>query len=125
MCIATSFTRSVKISLRATKSVSQLISTKTPIRPSWLYVPTSPARASRSPRLSALVIPFLRIASRALSKSPFASSNACLASVRPTPVRFFSLFMSSIDTAIYFSFLCAMILRVIVCPNFLDISPPY
>src|ERR1039458_2826423 len=75
-----------------------------------------PARASFSPRFSALVRPFLRIAVSALSKSPLVSSSALLASVSPTPVRSLRRFTAAISTAItlllfsfffsFFWFLC-------------------
>src|SRR5579862_319454 len=86
ICRVRSLTNSLNSSVLATKSVSQLTSTSTPMRPSWTYEPIRPERASRSPRFSALVRPFWRICSRALSKSPPASVRACLASVMPTPV---------------------------------------
>src|SRR5437868_1925069 len=64
-----------------------------------------PARASRSPRFSALVRPFLRMAASAASKSPFTSCRARLASVMPTPVSSRRRLISSMLTAMLSPFL--------------------
>src|SRR5690606_41507785 len=45
----------------------------------------APSEASRSARLAAWASPRSRSSSNALSKSPPASANACLASIMPTP----------------------------------------
>src|SRR5690606_31282240 len=50
------------------------------------------------------------MASRALSKSPLASSKACLASVRPTPVKLFRRLICSISINYLLSFLAELIL---------------
>ena len=64
-----------------------------------------PSRVSRSPRFSAFVRPFSRIALRALSKSPLASTRAFLASVKPTPDNSLSFLIASmVISAILYSF---------------------
>ena len=61
ICIATSRVNATKSSLRATKSVSQLISTSTPMRPpAWMYDVTAPSVASRPAFLAAFARPFAR-----------------------------------------------------------------
>ncbi len=84
----TFFTKPLKSSPRATKSVWQLISTMTPRLPSAeTQVPTSPSAAMRPERVAALASPFLRMMSTALSMSPDASTRAFLQSAMPACVR--------------------------------------
>src|SRR5258708_37244037 len=85
--MATSFTRAWNSAVLATKSVSQLISTSTPILPpGWMYAPTRPSQAARPAFLAAAARPFLRRISRALWASPLASTSADLHSIMPAPV---------------------------------------
>ena len=75
-------------SVRATKSVSQLISTRTPRRsPGWIYALITPSAVSFSARLAATAAPFLRNNSTAFPTSPPDSSNALRQSIKPQPVR--------------------------------------
>ena len=87
-CRARSRARAMKSSFLATKSVSQLssiIAASCPLVAD--SITTSPWEALRSPRLSALAMPFLRRISTALSMSPLASCRAALQSIIPAPVR--------------------------------------
>src|SRR6266571_6058296 len=88
MCIAMSFTRALNSGVRATKSVSQLTSTREPTFSSgaWMYEPTTPSEAARPAFLAAAARPFLRRIWRALSRSPLASTRADLQSIMPAPV---------------------------------------
>ena len=98
--MATSFTSCWKSSVRATKSVSQLTSTSTPILPpGWMYDATTPSRASRCAFLAASASPFLRRYSTAPCRSPWAASSAALQSITPAPVRSRSSFTCSADDA--------------------------
>ena len=72
-------------SLRATKSVSELTSTTTPLVPS-VSAPIRPSAATRPAFLAALDRPFLRSQSIAACMSPSFSASACLQSIMPTPV---------------------------------------
>src|SRR5204862_5899083 len=72
---------------RATKSVSELISTKTPRRPPGaIYWAMTPSLASRVALETAVAAPFLRKRSPAALRSPLASMSAFLQSIRPAPV---------------------------------------
>src|SRR5690606_11761409 len=72
-------------SLRATKSVSELISTAAPLVPA-VTTPTRPSAATRSAFLAALARPRVRSQSTAASMSPLVSARAFLQSIMPTPV---------------------------------------
>src|SRR3989344_3513545 len=103
MCRARSWTRVLKSSFLATKSVSQFTSTRTPIRPSpWMYDSIIPCRVSRSARFPALTSPLWRRISWALPGSPPASSSAFFASIMPTPVSSRRCFTSLAETAMLF-----------------------
>jgi hypothetical protein len=78
-------TRPWNRSLRATKSVSELTSTRTPLR-SLTATPIRPSAAMRPAFLAALESPFLRSRSTALCKSPLVSPRADLQSIMPAPV---------------------------------------
>ena len=86
ICIAMSLARSLNLSPRATKSVSQLTSTKTPIlEPAWMYEKTPPSAAMRPCFLSAEAMPLTRNHSCAFWTSPLFSINAFLQSIIPAP----------------------------------------
>src|SRR5258706_10508920 len=72
-------------SLRATKSVSELTSTTTPLVPD-VSAPIRPSAATRPAFLAAFDRPFLRSQSIAACMSPSFSASACLQSIMPTPV---------------------------------------
>src|SRR6202158_5828128 len=72
-------------SLRATKSVSELTSTTTPLLPA-VCAPIRPSAATRPAFFAALDKPFLRSQSIAACMSPSFSESACLQSIMPTPV---------------------------------------
>src|SRR6202158_914395 len=72
-------------SLRATKSVSELTSTTTPLIPS-VTAPIRPSAATRPAFFAAFDRPFLRSPSIAACMSPSFSASACLQSIMPTPV---------------------------------------
>src|SRR5580704_7105844 len=79
-------TRPWNRSLRATKSVSELTSTTTPlVAPT--AAPIRPSAATRPAFLAALASPFLRRWSTAFSMSPSVSASADLQSIMPAPVR--------------------------------------
>src|SRR3569833_1003881 len=85
---ATAWAKPRKSCSRATKSVSQLISTMAALRPSADFSTTmTPSAATRAAFLSALASPCLRISSAAASRSPLVSSRAFLHSIIPAPVR--------------------------------------
>src|SRR3984893_10026139 len=87
MCRVISFTISRKISFLATKSVSQLTSTKTPTFPCrWMYEATIPSFAEREAFFEALAIPFFRNRSSAFSWSPSVSTSAFLQCIMPALV---------------------------------------
>src|ERR1700716_4360433 len=71
--------------LRATKSVSELTSTTTPLVPD-VSAPISPSAATRPDFFAAFDKPFLRSQSIAACMSPSFSASACLQSIMPTPV---------------------------------------
>ena len=76
-----------KSGVLATKSVSQLTSTITPVRPpSTMWDPMAPSEAARLAFLAAAARPFLRSTSRAFAMSPVASTSAALQSIMPAPV---------------------------------------
>src|SRR6266851_532638 len=72
-------------SLRATKSVSELTSTTTPLLPA-VSAPIRPSAATRPAFFAAFDRPFLRSQSIAACMSPSFSASACLQSIMPTPV---------------------------------------
>ncbi|CAH1673175.1 hypothetical protein CHELA41_23784 [Hyphomicrobiales bacterium] len=72
-------------SLRATKSVSELISTTTPLLPASATA-TRPSAATRPDFFAAFDRPFLRSQSTAASTSPPVSVSAVLQSIMPAPV---------------------------------------
>src|ERR1700731_1614235 len=72
-------------SLRATKSVSELTSTTTPLVPA-VSAPIRPSAATRPAFFAAFDRPFLRNQSIAACMSPSFSASACLQSIMPTPV---------------------------------------
>src|SRR3954452_19125512 len=85
--MAISWASSLKSGVRATKSVSQAISTRDPIRPpEWMYGSTMPCAATRPAFLSALAKPCCRSRSIALSMLPSVSWRARLHSIMPAPV---------------------------------------
>ncbi len=85
---ATAWAKPRKSCPRATKSVSQLISTIPAVRPSADFSTTmTPSAATREAFLSALASPCLRISSAAASRSPLVSTSAFLHSIMPAPVR--------------------------------------
>ena len=84
ICIAMSLPSCWKASVFATKSVSQLISTRTPIfPPMWMYDVTIPSEAILDCFFAAAAIPFSRSQIAAFSKSPSDSTNAFLQSIIP------------------------------------------
>src|SRR5262249_5628709 len=72
-------------SLRATKSVSELTSTTTPLVP-LVSAPIRPSAATRPAFLAALERPFFRSQSWAAVISPLVSVRAALQSIMPAPV---------------------------------------
>src|ERR1700677_354820 len=78
-------TRPWNCSLRATKSVSELTSTTTPLGPA-VSAPIRPSAATRPAFLAAFDSPFLRSQAIAACMSPAFSVSACLQSIMPTPV---------------------------------------
>ncbi len=78
-------TRPWNCSLRATKSVSELTSTTTPLLPD-VCAPIRPSAATRPAFFAAFDRPFLRSQSIADCMSPPFSASACLQSIMPTPV---------------------------------------
>src|SRR6202790_4360160 len=78
-------TRPWNCSLRATKSVSELTSTTTPLVPD-VSAPIRPSAATRPAFFAAFDKPFLRSQSIAACMSPSFSESACLQSIMPTPV---------------------------------------
>src|SRR3982751_4765451 len=78
-------TRPWNCSLRATKSVSELTSTTTPLVPE-VTAPIRPSAATRPDFLAALERPFLRSQSCAAVMSPAVSVSAFLQSIMPAPV---------------------------------------
>ncbi len=85
--MAISLEKATKSGLRATKSVSQLTSTITPMREPCRYCATVPSAAMRVAFLAAEAIPFLRRYSIAFSMSAVHSVSAFLQSAMPAPVR--------------------------------------
>jgi hypothetical protein len=85
--------------LRATKSVSELISTATPTPPS-VAATASPSAAVRPAFLAALASPLARSQSTAASMSPSVSVSAFLASIMPAPVWSRSCFTIAAEMAI-------------------------
>src|SRR5882724_5769667 len=84
---ATAWAKPRKSCSRATKSVSQLISTMAAVRLSADFsIVTTPSAAMRAAFLSALASPCLRISSAAASRSPLVSTRAFLHSIMPAPV---------------------------------------
>src|SRR5207302_1079986 len=84
----TALAKARKSSPRATKSVSQLISTMAAARASALRSMTiTPSAATRAAFLSALASPWRRMSSAAASRSPLVSTSAFLHSIMPAPVR--------------------------------------
>jgi hypothetical protein len=87
MCSAMPLTSAWKSGVFATKSVSQLTSTTTPLLPSAaMWAPTAPSEAARLAFLAAAASPFLRSTSRAFAMSPLVSTRAALQSIMPAPV---------------------------------------
>src|SRR5207248_3156502 len=83
----TALAKARKSSPRATKSVSQLISTMAAARASALRSMTiTPSAATRAAFLSALASPWRRMSSAAASRSPLVSTRAFLHSIMPAPV---------------------------------------
>ena len=78
-------TRPWNCSLRATKSVSELTSTTTPLAPD-VTAPIRPSAATRPAFLAAFDRPFLRSQSCAAVMSPLVSVSAALQSIMPAPV---------------------------------------
>src|SRR4051812_13797959 len=78
-------TRPWNCSLRATKSVSELTSTTTPLAPE-VTAPIRPSAATRPAFLAAFDRPFLRSQSCAAGMSPPVSVRAALQSIMPAPV---------------------------------------
>ena len=88
MCLATLLQKLMKLSVLATKSVSQLTSTMTPTVPSSeMYWATTPSAAMRLAFLAAWLRPFSRSHSMAFSISPSLSTRAFLQSIMPALVR--------------------------------------
>src|SRR5271169_6844770 len=83
--LAIIFTRPWNRSLRATKSVSELTSTRMPLLPA-MATPIRPSAATRPAFLAALDSPFLRSQSTAASRLPPLSLSAALQSIMPAPV---------------------------------------
>src|SRR5262245_28462297 len=83
-----SFTSVWKASVFATKSVSQLTSTRRPrCEPGWMYPHTTPSRAVRPARLAAAARPFFLRYSTAACTSSLLAASASLQSMTPAPVR--------------------------------------
>ena len=101
-------TRPWNCSLRATKSVSELTSTTTPLVPA-VSAPIRPSAAMRPDFLAAFDRPFLRSQSIAASMSPSFSASACLQSIMPTPV----VSRRSLTIA-------AVIVAIVECPSCLS-----
>mmetsp|Transcript_99059 Transcript_99059/g.302855 ORF Transcript_99059/g.302855 Transcript_99059/m.302855 type:complete len:231 (+) Transcript_99059:271-963(+) len=103
ICIATSSANSLKIELIATKSVSLLTSTNTPIfLLKWMYEAIAPS-ADRFPTfLSALAMPFFFSHAIAFSMSPSLSAKAFLESRMPAPDRCLSSLTCAAETATCF-----------------------
>ncbi len=78
-------TRPWNCSLRATKSVSELTSTTTPLAPE-VTAPIRPSAATRPAFFAAFDRPFLRSQSWAAVMSPEVSVSAALQSIMPAPV---------------------------------------
>src|ERR1700682_3048185 len=78
-------TRPWNCSLRATKSVSELTSTTTPLMPA-VSAPIRPSAATRPAFFAAFHRPFLRSQSIPACMSPSCAGSACLYSIMPTPV---------------------------------------
>src|SRR5690606_31272325 len=83
---ATASVKARKFSSLATKSVSELISTRAALPSAWAAV-TRPSAATRLAFLSALARPCLRSHSAAALTSPLFSVSAFLHSIMPAPVR--------------------------------------
>src|SRR5690606_24258700 len=83
---ATASVKARKFSSLATKSVSELISTRAALPSAWAAV-TRPSAATRLAFLSALARPCLRSHSAATLTSPLFSVSAFLHSIMPAPVR--------------------------------------
>ena len=96
-----SFTKEIKSSFFATKSVSQFTSINDVLTESPLTTIT-PSLASLDIFFEALVIPLILSISAALSRSPFDSFNAALQSLNPAPVDFLNCFIFSISLIILF-----------------------
>src|SRR5580698_5197141 len=93
---ATACAKPRKSCSRATKSVSQLISTRAAVCASLDFsTTTTPSAATRDAFLSAFASPCLRMRSAAASRSPFVSTSAFLHSIMPAPVRSRSCFTAS------------------------------
>jgi len=101
--LAISVTMSWNLSLRATKSVSELTSTNAPLLPS-VVAPINPSAATRPAFLAACASPLVRSQSMAASISPSDSVRAFLQSIMPAPVVSRS------------SFTIAAVIVVIACP---------
>src|SRR5580700_2848485 len=85
---ATAWAKARKSCSRATKSVSQLISTMAAVRASAERdTTTTPSAATRVAFLSAFASPWRRMSSAAASRSPLVSTSAFLHSIMPAPVR--------------------------------------
>src|ERR1700733_4932077 len=85
---ATAWAKARKSCSRATKSVSQLISTMAAVRASAeRATTTTPSAATRVAFLSAFARPWRRMSSAAASRSPLVSTSARLHSIMPAPVR--------------------------------------
>ena len=98
---AMSSTNFLNDSSLATKSVSQLTSTITPLLSLAATIcPMMPSAAIRPAFLSALAAPFLRSNSTALSMSPPVSVSALLQSIIPAPVHSRNSFTSDAVIAI-------------------------
>ncbi len=116
--LAIIFTRPWNRSLRATKSVSELTSTRTPLDPSTAR-PMRPSAAMRPAFLAALASPRLRNRSTACSMSPPVSSSAALQSIIPAPVRSRSSFtIAALTLAMRVIPLCVMAELVGPCASF-------
>ena len=96
-----SFTKEIKSSFFATKSVSQFTSINDVLIESPLTTIT-PSLASLDIFFEALVIPLTLSISAALLMSPFDSFNAALQSLNPAPVDFLNCFIFSISLIILF-----------------------
>ncbi len=86
-CIAMSYAMALNSGFRATKSVSQASSIKTPTVPDeWTYAAIWVAANVRSPFFAAASAPFSFMMARALALSPPAASSAFLHCMTDTPV---------------------------------------